>query len=126
MNQPEKQPFGLHLVAAMAQRNAKVDEAISKLSREVSDAQEEKVLMPLWQALGDHSETYYQAMLGISSFLKLRDEFAACYSKLPVEIFVPVAKAAAETLLAMASSAAQGKAIREAIVRENPLPTDKA
>lgn len=75
MGFPIKLPAGLaNMIKAHAQRERDHEEAIDKVSGEQSERAENEILMTLWADLGDHSETYWEAMSAITLFTKISED----------------------------------------------------
>lgn len=75
MGFPMKLPQGVaDMIKAHIKREKDHEEAIDKVSGEQSERAENDILMTLWADLGDHSETYWEAMRAITLFTKVSED----------------------------------------------------
>lgn len=67
--------------------------AVDALNTQFSEEIEEKILVGLWQELGDHTRNYWEAMSGISAVVELQAAVADKLRPLPVYLRARMMKA---------------------------------
>jgi hypothetical protein len=124
---PDNQPDHAFIIdMAQARRSKLISEALEPLRKESRERTESTILLPLWQDLGDQTETYWQAMTAVSTFVEIERFIHEKLQGLDLPVMYRVAEALLATLQGRITSNRAFDAKRDEVTKANPLPGDNA
>lgn len=124
MDTPEEMPPAVLEMVRRQRREQMIDQALEPLREAGSEKIESEILCDLWRDLGDHTESYWQAMCAASAFARIDRFIFSEMDKLSQGPRLRVMEAVAATLQEKLRLQREIAAKRQELMAANPLPGD--